>query len=388
MTFVPNLLHFGHVLRGGGLDVHPGRMRDAITALEMVGVTRREDVRASLRCLLVHRRDDVAFFDAAFDRFWRARSSGGEGLPLGSLGERPRVVTTPGADTRVEFDAAENGGGTPNPKLAAAAWSGQEALRARDFSELSPEDLRRAEALLGDLAWQLGVRRTRRWAPASSGVVDLRRILRQNVKHGGELIDLPRRTRREKPRPVIVLGDVSGSMERYTRVLLQFLCGVSGGPHVVESFVFATRLTRITREIAQRGPGDALAAVARRVQDWGGGTRIGESLRAFNVHWARRVMRHGPVAIIVSDGWDRGDPLLLARELARVRRSCRRLIWLNPMLGTEGYEPLTRGMQAALPLVDDFLPAHNVESFEQLANHLRSLTIHGRAAPGSVERRL
>jgi hypothetical protein len=167
-------------------------------------------------------------------------------------------------------------------------------------------------------------------------------------------------------------------MERYTRMLLVFLCGVSGGTQTVESFVFATRLTRVTREVARRGPGDAVDAVSRRVQDWGGGTRIGESLRAFNVHWARRVMRHGPVAIIVSDGWDRGDPGLLARELARVRRSCRRLVWLNPLLGSSTYEPLTRGMQAALPLVDDFLAAHNLASFEQLAEHLRSLTLAGK----------
>ena len=372
--FIANLLRFGDVLRRGGLDVHPARMRDAVTALELVGVGSRVDVRSALRCLLVHRRDDIAFFDEAFDRFFKSRGDPGDGLPLFSLGERPRVVTRPAVDTRVEFEATEAGGGSAaEPRLAAAAWSDREALRTRDFADLSPADLRRAEELLADLAWRLGVRRTRRWAPAASGAVDLRRLMRRNVKHGGELVDIPRRARREKPRPLLVLGDVSGSMERYTRMLLQFLCGVSGGPQAVESFVFATRLTRVTREVAQRGAADALAAVARRVHDWGGGTRIGDSLRAFNVHWARRVMRHGPIAIIVSDGWDRGDPSVLARELARVRRSCRRLIWLNPLLGSSAYEPLTRGMQAALPVIDDFLPAHNLASFEQLAEHLRSI---------------
>ena len=384
-SLVHNMLRFGAVLRRGGLDVHPGRMRDAVTSLELVGVTSRHDVRAALRCLLVHRRDDIAFFDDAFDRFWKARSEGGEGLPLFSLGERPRVVMGPPAETRVEFDALDSTGSSATPPhLAASAWSELESLRTRDFSDLSPAELRRAEAMLADLGWRLGVRRTRRWTPSSSGGIDLRRIVRRNVKHGGELIDLPRRTRREKPRPLLVLGDVSGSMERYTRMLLQFLRGVSGGQQAVESFVFATRLTRVTHEVAGRGlalrsptgeggPRDALDAVSRRVLDWGGGTRIGESLRAFNVHWTRRVMRHGPIAIIVSDGWDRGDPALLARELARVRRSCHRLIWLNPLLGSSTYEPLTRGMQAALPLIDDFLPAHNLASFEQLAEHLRSL---------------
>jgi uncharacterized protein with von Willebrand factor type A (vWA) domain len=377
---VANLLRFGDVLRRGGLDVHPGRMRDAVTALELVGVTRRQDVRAALRCLLVHRRDDIAFFDEAFDRFWKARRQGGESRPLFSLGERPRVVAVPARDTRVEFDAAEAAAASATPpRLAASAWSGLEALRTRDFSDLSAEELRRAEMLLADLGWRLGVRRTRRWTPARSGAVDLRRIVRRNVKHGGELIDLTRRARREKPRPLLVLGDVSGSMERYTRMLLQFLCGVSGGPQAVESFVFATRLTRVTRQVAERGASHALDAVSHRVQDWGGGTRIGESLRAFNVHWARRVMRHAPVAIIVSDGWDRGDPELLARELARVRRSCSRLVWLNPLLGSSTYEPLTRGMLAALPLIDDFLPAHNLASFEQLAERLRELPLARRA---------
>ena len=374
-ALVHNLLLFGHVLRGGGLDVHPGRMRDAVAALEWVGLRNREDVRGALRCLLVHRRDDILFFDRAFDQFWRARTQTAEGLPLFSLGERPRVVTTPSAETRVEFEADESQTIGAPPRLAAAAWSAQEALRTRDFAAMGPEELLRAERLLADLGWRLGVRRTRRWTRASAGTIDLRRLVRRNVKHGGELLDLPRRTRREKPRPLVVLGDVSGSMERYTRMLLQFLCGVTGGPQAVESFVFATRLTRVTRQVTQRGARDALDAVARRVHDWGGGTRIGEALRAFNVHWARRVMRHGPVAIIVSDGWDRGDPALLARELARVRRSCRRLVWLNPLLGSTTYEPLTRGMQAALPLVDDFLPAHNLASFEQLAEHLRSLSL-------------
>lgn len=369
-----NLLRFGHVLRGGGLDVHPGRMRDAVMALELVGVRSRSDVRTALRCLLVHRREDIPFFDRAFDEFWRAPGAGASGLPLYSLGERPRLVARPGSEVRVEFDAASQTAVGVPPRLAAGAWSAREALRRRDFAELTPEERLAAERLLADLGWRLGVRQTRRWARAAHGALDLRRLVRRNLTRSGELVDLPRRRRRERPRPLIVLGDVSGSMERYTRMLLQFLCGVAAGPQAVESFVFATRLTRITRQVSRRGSNAALDAVARRVQDWGGGTRIGDALRAFNVHWGRRVMRHGPVAIIVSDGWDRGDPALLARELARLRRSCHRIVWLNPLLGSEGYEPLTRGMRAALPLVHDFLPAHNLASFEQLAAHLRALS--------------
>jgi uncharacterized protein with von Willebrand factor type A (vWA) domain len=190
---------------------------------------------------------------------------------------------------------------------------------------------------------------------------------------GQDLIDLPKRRRRDAARPIVLIGDVSGSMGRYSRVLTHFVYGLAHSGARVETFLFATRLTRVTRQLAERRGQRALARLARDVQDWGGGTRIGEALRSFNVRWARRVMRNGPIVLLVSDGWDRGDPALLDRELARVRRSCRRLVWLNPLLGSASYEPLTRGMRAALAHVDDFLPAHNLESLEQLARHLRTL---------------
>ena len=375
-SLIPNLLLFGDVLRRGGLDVHPGRMQDAIVAIEAVGVERREDVRAALRSLLVHRLDDLVFFDRAFDLFFRARRKGSDGLPLSSLGERPRVVAAPPAEARVDFEGGD-AGDAASPRVAAGAWSAAEILRTKDFAEMTADEIARAEALVAAIGWRLGLRRTRRWTRATDGEIDLRRLVRRNVTRGGELVELPRRARREKPRPIVVLADVSGSMERYTRMLLQFVVGMSEGRHEVESFVFATRLTRITREVLRRGAAGTLDAVAHRVHDWGGGTRIGDSLRAFNVHYARRVIRHGPVVIVVSDGWDRGDPELLARELARVRRSCRRLVWLNPLLGSKTYEPLTRGMRAALPLVDDFLPAHNLASLEQLAERLLSLPPRG-----------
>ena len=163
-------------------------------------------------------------------------------------------------------------------------------------------------------------------------------------------------------------------MDRYSRMLLAFASGLTLSARQVESFVFATRLTRVSRHVAAAGGHRAVSRLVREMHDWGGGTRIGDALRTFNTTWARRVMRHGPVMLIVSDGWDRGDPALLGRELARVRRRCSRVIWLNPLLGSAGYEPLTRGMQAALAHIDDFMPAHNLASLEQLATHLRSLT--------------
>jgi uncharacterized protein with von Willebrand factor type A (vWA) domain len=380
-ALLPNLLAFGRVLRAAGLDVHHGRMADAARALEAVGVSRRADVRAALRTLLVHRHEDLARFDEAFDRFWRARGESTTGLPLFSLGERPRVRAKPAAGTTVSIDVDDDADrAAQQASVAAGAYSPVGVSRTKDFGEFTPAELEQARRLLADVPWRLGRRRTRRWWRARRGPIDLRSVLRRSAAHGGEPAALPRRRRRERPRPVVVIGDVSGSMERYSRVLIQFARALTQGAGRVESFVFATRLTRLTPRMLRaslgRSDGPRLhgAGVLRDVHDWGGGTRIGEALRTFNTRWARRVMRNGPIVLIVSDGWDRGDPALLARELARVGRSCRRVVWLNPLLASPQYEPLTRGMQAALRHVDDLLPVHNLASLESLADRLGDLS--------------
>ena len=376
--FAGNVLLFGRVLRAAGLDVHHGRLLDAVRALEWIGITSREDVRGTLRSLLVHRHDDLAIFDEAFDLFFQPHRAPSPGLPLFSLGERPRVVVTPSPGSRLDVAIEDAGPASSAPVTrAVGAWSPNSVSRTKDFGEFSHAELEHARRLLEKLPWTFSVRRTRRWQRAATGSVDLRPVLRRNLMEGGEPIDLPRRQRRDAPRPLVLLGDVSGSMERYSRMLLHFLYGLGRSGARVETFLFATRLTRVTRHLAGRRANEAFARVARDVQDWGGGTRIGEALRTFNTRWARRVMRNGPIVLIVSDGWDRGDPELLAAELARVRRSCRRVIWLNPLLGSAAYQPLTRGMQAALRQVDDFLPAHNLNSLEQLAAHLASLPSRG-----------
>ena len=373
-----NVLLFGRVLRAAGLPVHHGRLVDAIQALALVGIRSRTDVRATLRSLLVHRHDDIARFDQAFDLFFRAHRPPAPGLPLFSIGERARVVArpAPGVALPIELEDLGTGGHTPHAR-AIGAWSRDGVSRTKDFADFTDSELERARELLQTLPWRLSLRRTRRWQGASRGAIDLRPLLRRNLMRGGDLGDLPRRQRRETARPIVLIADVSGSMERYSRVVLHFVYGLAQSGTRVDAFVFATRLTRVTRKIAGRR-GQLLARLARDVGDWGGGTRIGEALRAFNTSWARRVMRHGPIVIVVSDGWDRGDPALLSCEIARVRRSCRRLIWLNPLLGSARYKPLTRGIQAALRHVDDFLPAHNLASIEQLANHLRALPARSR----------
>jgi uncharacterized protein len=368
-----NVLLFGRTLRAAGLEVHHGRLVDAVKALEWVGVGSRADVAATLRGLLIHRYEDIPLFDRAFELFFRDHRAPSPGPPLFSLGERPRVVVkpTPGAVARVELEDA-HAGSSPSPR-AVGAWSSASVSRTKDFAEFTEAELERARRLLQDLPWALSVRRTRRWRRGGRGIVDLRPVLRRSLMRGGDLIDLPKRRSRQAPRPIVLLGDVSGSMERYSRALLYFVYGLARSGARVEAFLFATRLTRITRSLAtSRGPA-AIGRVARDVQDWGGGTRIGEALRTFNLQWSRRVARNGPIVIIVSDGWDCGDPAMLAQEMARLRRSCRRLIWLNPLLGSGNYEPITRGMQVAIRHVDDFLPAHNLRSLEQLAEHLREL---------------
>jgi uncharacterized protein with von Willebrand factor type A (vWA) domain len=373
-TLFRNLIHFSRLLHAAGVDVPAGRMIDVAGALDHVDIGRRADFYHALRSLLVHRRQDLAIFDELFRAFWREpRPAPGELRAMGrqrSLG-RPEVVltgTTPkeAAGGPPATDAATAG------QIAATSYSAQAALRTKDFAEFTDDELRAARRIVAAMRWDLGQRRTWRRRKNQGREPDLRRVARENLRYGAEPLRIPRRGPTRKPRPLVIIADVSGSMERYARMLLHFIYSVTGGERRVEAFVFATRFTRITGEIARHGVREA-AVVAKHVPDWGGGTRIGEAVRAFNVHWARRVVSRGAIVLLISDGWDRGDPLVLGREMARLQRSCRRLVWLNPLLGAPGYQPLTRGMQAALGYIDDFLPAHNIDSLEALAARLNAV---------------
>jgi uncharacterized protein with von Willebrand factor type A (vWA) domain len=381
------LLHFGRLLRSLGLDVQAGRMPDVAAALQHIDIGRRSDFHATLRSLLIHRQQDLATFDQAFRLFWRPPSGDRSSTDLQPIGER----RGPGAP-QVEVPASQ-----PDPgdlagwpvrpettmRIAPASYSPREVSRVKDFAELDDEELAQAQAMIDTLRWDVGMRSTRRWKPGDGRTLDLKRVVRRNLGTGGEPLALPRRQRLAKRRPLVVICDVSGSMERYVRLLLHFISQIAGRLARVDAFVFATRLTRITHELGWRGSRHALPAIPRRVPDWAGGTRIGDALRTFNVRWARRVMSHGPVVLLISDGWDRGEPARLALEMGRLQRSCHRLIWLNPLLGAADYQPLTRGMQAALPFIDDFLPVHNLASLEALALHLNRLPSPRRARRGS-----
>jgi hypothetical protein len=368
-----NLLLFGRVLHGLGLEASPARMVDLVRALRLVDLGRRRDVQQAMRALLVRRREELAAFDAAFDLFWRRPPDGVTPLDLRAMGERrlprrPSVSRSP----RPGGDAPGAGAsGQPAMLRASVGYSADEVLRHKDFAELTGEELDEVRALLSRLSWRLGLRRTRRSEPGPGPGSDLRRSLRRSLRHGGDVLEWASRRRRLKPRPLVVLADVSGSMERYTRLLLLFLYALAEGlEQRVEGFAFATRLTRVTRQLRGRDAERALAEVSRAVPDWSGGTRIGEALRAFNFEWARRLRLASGLVLLISDGWDRGAPELLAREMARLQRSCHRLLWLNPLLGAQDYEPLARGMRAALPYVDDFLPVHNLASLEDLGDRL------------------
>ncbi len=392
-----NLLLFGHLLRRLGLNVHEGRMVDAVRVLEDIGVSRRTDVWSALRTLLVHRKDDLPVFDEAFDAFWRQRKDSTSSLDLRSMGEqrRYRRVEAGPPPPGQSADGSDSQDQDPDEQYdridLTRTFSAREVLREKDFAQFTTEEAVQARQLMAELQWNPGMRRTRRQERGKGPRLDVRRTLRDNAQFGGELLRLRTRRRKEKARRLVVVCDVSGSMERYTRMLLHFIHSLySGLESRVEAFLFATRLTRITRQLERRDIDQAVSEVSRAVPDWSGGTRIGEALREFNFRWARRTLGWGSIVLIVSDGWDRGEPEALGEEMARLQRSCRRLIWLNPLAGAEDYEPLTQGMRAAAPYIDDLLPVHNLAALLDLARHLNGLATTGpvrkqSAPPPSVD---
>ncbi len=389
-ALVAPLLRFAAVLRRLGLPVGTGQALDAVRALSAIDLARRDDVYVALRAVLLDAHAHEGAFVAAFDRFWNglqpffeAYGAAIDGaLAAASGNRRPRPVGTGQegqqrttekqltvllageADEEAGEDEALDDAG----EAQAVAYSAAEALRHKDFADLTTDELAEMRRLLSGLTFRPPRRRLRRTESAPHGsLLDLRRVARRNLRYGGEIVTLPRRRRRERARPLVLICDVSGSMDRYTRLLLRFLHAAMQGLVDVETFVFGTRLTRITHQLRTRDPDRALDEVAHEVQDFAGGTRIGASLSAFNRHWARRSLGGGAIAVIISDGWDRGDPATLAAEMAHLHRSCHLLVWLNPLLGLDGYQPPTRGMSAALPHIDLFLPSHNLSSLESLA---------------------
>ncbi len=388
-----NLLRFGRRLRAAGLPVGPGQVLGSVSAMAAVDVSRYDDVYSAAKATLVTGPGQIAAFDAEFARFWRdlvaqetqpleqfVPSADAESLGLsqpprgrqqpresgqgGSERERT-ILVVEGTDTAGDSDDDQEFETPPEDVLI---FSAQEALRKKDFSQFTPEELAEARRLIEGMTWRLGSRLTGRRQRAVHGdLIDYRQTLRGSLKHGGMPVELRWRKRKERMRPLVLICDISGSMDRYARLLLRFVHALEHGLDGVEVFVFGTRLTRITRELRRRDVDQAISQVVASVDDWSGGTRIGEAIKSFNYLWSRRVLRSGATVVVISDGWDRGDPLLLSEEMARLQRASRRVIWLNPLLGAPGYQPLTQGIRAALPFVDHFLPVHNLRSLEALA---------------------
>ena len=380
VDLLPRLGAFARLLHDAGLEAGPRRLTDATRALAFIDLGRQNDFRHALRSVFVSRKEDIPTFEAAFDIFWAPPD------PRASAGMIPvRSRSLPLPPERAQAWANALGLNTSQlnrereeAEFAArsSGYSAQELLRHKDFEEMTWAETEQVRRLLEQAPWRVAERKTRRLRPSRNGRIDLRRSARHAIRSSGELMTLFRRKPRVRRRPLVLICDVSGSMERYSRLLMIFAHAVARREDL-EAFVFSTRLTRITRLLRQRDIDRALEAVSKGVHDFSGGTRIGDALADFNRRWARRVLGHGAVVIIVSDGWDRGDPERLSAELVHLRRSAHRLIWLNPLLGSEGYEPLTRGMAAALPYCDDFLAAHNVQALEELGQLLARLDSRG-----------
>jgi len=370
----PNLVLFTRLLHRAGLPVSAGQLLALLQALPHVDVGQREQLYFAARALLVTRRDDVPIFDLVFARVFRAGSATTTVRARRDSRAGEPSAAVQGSFTVASYDAFRAREVEREVELEdrTGAWSATERLRRRRFAEMSPDELEALRRLLRQLQWSAALRRTRRLRRAAGGPVpDLRSALRRALRTGGLVLELPRRERRLAERPVVFIADISGSMERHSRVLLQFLHAAVRRRRQVEVFVFGTRLTRLTPPLRRRNVNRAVAAAAAEVVDWAGGTRIGESLREFNRRWGRRVLRRGAVAVILSDGLDRGDQALLRREMRRLRDRSHRVIWLNPLAGDARYQPTAGGMAAAREFVDDLLPAHTLASLESFIHLLQ-----------------
>lgn len=371
-----NMVLFTRLLWRVGFSVTSTHVVALVEALKYIDIGRRRDFKDAARTILVNRHQQLALFDQIFDLFWETKQKRSSPNDLGLLLQRSHDLKKQlTLQTGEECDVPQEEGKTESSDLGeAGTYSPQEVLHQKDFAQLTAVELREVKRLMLAMAWDLAQRRSRRKTRGAQGAhLDMRRTLRHNLRHGGEPILLRWRRPKQKRRPLVVLCDISGSMEPYSRLLLQFIYVISNGLEKVETFVFGTRLTRITHNLKGREVDRALEQVTDDIADWAGGTRIGEALKTFNYQWARRVLCQGAIVLIISDGWDRGDIQMLGKEIARLQRSCPRLIWLNPLLGSPRYQPLTRGIQTALPYVDDFLPIHNLVSLEQLGNLLERL---------------
>ena len=375
-----NILHFGRVLRRAGLPIGPGQVLDALRAVATVGLSNRQDFYWTLHSVFVKHRPQRDVFDQAFHIFWRNPdilermmqmvlpdiSSGESATDKEELSRRVAEALAPGEsddgekndEEEIEFDAT-------------LTWSANEVLSHKDFEKMSAEEIKQATTAIYRLRLPIMDVPTRRFRSSSSGNrVDMRRTLRAALRSGGDIIPLTKRKRRFRHPPLVVICDISGSMERYSRMFLHFMHAITNDRDRVHTFLFGTRLTNITRHLRHKDVDASLNKVGEAVEDWSGGTRIGHCLHDFNRNWSRRVLSQGAVVLMISDSLDREEGHGLAEEMERLHKSCRQLIWLNPLLRYEGFEPKSVGIRAMLPHVDRFKTVHNLASLRDLTELL------------------
>lgn len=373
-SFVGNVLSFVQILRRAGLPVSTNQVRDFLRALRLIDIGQRLQVYHAARGILISRHEHLRLFDSLFNAFWNTHDATLEASPQKApratrheQEHRPVLITYMARKAQAsdpEVDVADK----------SATYSDLEVLQRKDFSEMTAEELDAVKRLIQEMRWQAAFRVSRRRIANRSGdSLHMRRVIASAVRHNGIPLMLTWQSRKIKQRPIVLIADISGSMEQYSRLVLQFFYSMSHSLKNVECFAFGTRLTRITAQLKLKNIDRAVNDAAREVVDWSGGTRIGESLSAFNRQWSRRVLRRGAILMIVSDGWELGNADNLRMQMRYLQLRCHRLIWLNPLMGKAGYKPLSQGMAAALPYIDDFLPIHNLQNLSALAAHLGTL---------------
>jgi uncharacterized protein with von Willebrand factor type A (vWA) domain len=380
---INNILFFARVLRAAGLPVGPGKVIDAIHAVETIGIIDREVFYWALHAVLVNRRDQREIFDQAFHIFWRNPKLLERMMQMvlpsfrtGEAGEPEKQINRRVADALTQRDGNKDDPDkvTDEEELqfdAAMTYSGAEVLRDMDFEKMSAEEISQAHAVIMHMRMPVMDLPTRRFTPSPRGPrMDLRESLRASMRGGGDTIPIRLKQPRRRPPPLVTLCDISGSMSRYSRMLLHFMHALSNDRSRVHTFLFGTRLTNVTRYLKHRDVDEALDGASAAVEDWSGGTRIGECLHVFNQDWSRRVLGQGAVVLLISDGLDRDAGEGLDEEMRRLHGSCRRLIWLNPLLRFEGFAPKSLGVRAILPHVDEFRSVHSLNNLRELADAL------------------
>ena len=371
-----NIIGFARALRTAGVPVGPGAVIDAVNALQLVDIGNRADVFATLQAIFVKRHEHALIFAQAFDLFFRAADDWKQMLDSVPLPDQARKKPPP-ASRRVQ-EAFSQSQITETPQAKAEeirlSVSDKEILQKKDFAQMTAAEIAEVTRAITDMKLPQAELRTRRYRPDARGLrFDMRRTLRGSLRTGGDIVDIYRLGRIEKPAPIVALLDISGSMSEYTRLFLHFLHAITDARKRVSVFLFGTRLTNVTRALRARDPDEALASCSSAVEDWAGGTRIATSLHTFNKLWGRRVLGQGAIVLLISDGLEREADTRLAFEMDRLHRSCRRLIWLNPLLRYGGFEPKAQGIKMMLPHVDEFRPVHNLKSIEGLIEALSSM---------------